>query len=142
MNKYEKQANLFLLNTNTSFQYALVDVVLGFPNDDSNKEPRNHFKVLLKNAKGELALDFYGSINDYQQGIKTLSSYDVLSSIASSSYGISDSGWEFAEDFGFTIVNEKEFNNVSRIHKEVKRQYEAIKVMFSLKEIEELVEIA
>jgi len=142
MNKYEKQANDFLENSKTTYTYKFVGVVKGFPNYESDKEPRNHFKVLLKNYKGELALDFYGSINDYQQGIKTLSSYDVLSSIASSSYGISDSVWEFAEYFGFTIVNEKEFNNVSRIHKEVKRQYEAIKVMFSLKEIEELVEIA
>jgi hypothetical protein len=142
MNEYEKQANLFLLNTNTSFQYVLYGVVLGFPNHDDDKAPRNHFKVLLKNAKGSLELDFYGSINDYQQGIETLSPYDVLSSIASSSYGITDSMWEFAENYGYVINNEKTFKNVQRIHKGVKREYEAIKTMFSPKEIEQLVEIA
>ena len=142
MNKYEQQANLFLVKTNTTFQYALVGQVLGFPNDESDKLPRYRFKVLLKNYKGELSLDFYGSIHDYEQGIETLSPYDVLASIASSSYGITDSMWEFAENYGYVISTEKTFKNVQRIHKEVKRQYEAIKTMFSPKEIEELVEIA
>ena len=141
MNEYEKQANLFLLNTNTSFQYALVNVVLGFPNDDSDKEPRNHFKVLLKNSKGEITLDYYGSINDHQQGIETLSPYNVLASLSYNVYQPSDSMWEFAEELGYVISTEKTFKNVQRIHKEVKRQHQALVKMFTKEELEQLQDI-
>jgi hypothetical protein len=141
MNEYEKQANLFLLNTNTSFQYALVNVVLGFPNDDSDKEPRNHFKVLLKNSKGEITLDYYGSINDYREGKETLTRYDVLSSLSYNVYQPSDSMWEFAEELGYVISTEKTFKNVQRIHKEVKRQHQALVKMFTKEELEQLQDI-
>jgi hypothetical protein len=141
MNEYEKQANLFLLNTNTSFQYALVNVVLGFPNDDSDKEPRNHFKVLLKNSKGEITLDYYGSINDYRQGNETLTIYDVLSSLSYNVYQPSDSMWEFAEELGYVISTEKTFKNVQRIHKEVERQHQALVKMFTKEELEQLQDI-
>ena len=141
MNEYQKKANLFLLNTDTTFQYALVGVVFGFPNDESDKEPRNHFKVLLKNPKGELLVDFYGSHHDYQQGNETLTPYDVLSSLSFNVSQPSNSMWEFAEELGYVINTEKTFKNVQQIHKEVKRQHQALIKMFSQKELEQLQEI-
>lgn len=141
MTEYEKKANLFLSNTKTTFEYELVDVVLGFPNDESDKEPRNHFKVLLKNPKGELSLDYYGSIQDYQQGDKTLTSYDVLASLSYDVNEPNESVWEFAEELGYVISTEKQFKNMQRIHKEVKRQHQALVKMFSKEELEQLQEI-
>lgn len=141
MTEYEKKANLFLSNTKTTFEYELVDVVLGFPNDESDKKPRNHFKVLLKNPKGELSLDYYGSIQDYQQGDKTLTSYDVLASLSYDVNEPNESVWEFAEELGYVISTEKQFKNMQRIHKEVKRQHQALVKMFSKEELEQLQEI-
>lgn len=141
VNEYQKKANLFLLNTDTTFQYKLVDVVFGFPKDESDKLPRNHFKVLLKNPKGELSLDFYGSHHDYQQGNETLTSYDVLASLSYNVNQPSNSMWEFAEELGYVINTEKTFKNMQRIHKEVKRQHQALVKMFSQVELEQLQEI-
>jgi predicted DNA-binding transcriptional regulator len=49
--------------------------------------------------------------------------------------------WEFAEELGYVISTEKTFKNVQRIHKEVKRQHQALVKMFTKEELEQLQDI-
>lgn len=138
MSEYQKQATDFLTKTNTTLTWRLHGIVKGFPNYDDNQNPRHHFKVVLENAKGMLSIDYYGSVVDCQEGKKTISAYDVLASL---SYNVNkpyESMREFAEELGYKINTEKAFKNMQRIHKEVKRQYENLVIMFSKEELEEL----
>jgi hypothetical protein len=138
MNEYTQKANEFLAKTNTTFSYDLVGTYYGFPNHENDTNPRNHFKVTLENPKGKLELDFYGSYQDWINGNEEITSYDVLASMG---YEPQRNVWEFAQEFGYEITNQKQFQNAKRILKEMKRQYKALVKMFSQDELLELVEI-
>ena len=135
MNQYEKQAKDFLKATETKFSYKLIGTVQGFPNDDRDQFNRYQFKVTLSNARHSFQFFFYGSHADWLDGVKTLTAYDVLSTITK--YEPEEDLRQFASAFGYDWFKE----STERIYEAVKNEWENIRKLFNDKEIELLQEI-
>jgi hypothetical protein len=139
MNDYELQAITFLKETNTKFRYRLIGEIRGFPNDDNDTLPRYHFKATLRNAKHSFTLDFYGSNYDYMRNDQTISAYDILATIQK--FQPADSLDDFANEYGYELNNDN-FKRISKIHKAVIREYNAVVKLWNDDEITNLMEIA
>jgi hypothetical protein len=139
MNEFDLQAETFLKLTKTKFSYKLVGEVRGFPNDDKDNSPRYHFRVTLKNAKHSYTFDFYGSNFDYMRNDQTLFAYDILATIQK--FEPATSIDEFANEYGYELSNDN-FKSISKIHKAVIKEYNAVVKLWNDDEINALMEIA
>ena len=128
MNEYEKQAMDFLKETGTEFNCRFVGEVNGFPFDKNDY--LNHFKyrITLKRNDKKYSFNFYGSNNDYQNNVKTVSPYDVLSCLQKYDVGTES---DFILDFGITISDYEDAKRIHRQYKAVKKEYENVKNLFS-----------
>jgi hypothetical protein len=139
IDNYQEKANFFLKETKTTFSYKFAKVIKGFPNDNKDKEKRNSFKVTLKNVKASYTFNFYGSINDYQQGNETLTPYDILACLIKTEPSLSLEG--FMREYGYEIESQSDYKRINKIHEAVISEFANLKRLFSQSELEAMTEI-
>ena len=139
IDNYQEKADFFLKQTKTTFVYKFAKVVKGFPNDNKDKEKRNSFEITLKNQKASYTFNFYGSINDYQQGKQTLTPYDVLACLTKTEPSLSLQG--FMSEYGYEIESQSDYKRINKIHEAVINEYANLKRLFSQSELEAMTEI-
>lgn len=138
MSKYLAQAQNFLRITGTEMRITYIRTVKGFPNDPADKQTRKKYNVCMTRGEKSYDFSFYGSHADYLAGKKP-TAYDVLACIEKYEYPTDP--WEFAQEFGYEINCEKDYNRVRKIAEECREQYEKLCWLFDGEIPEELCEI-
>lgn len=140
MNEYKKQAIDFLKSTNTNIIIIKDGVVDHFPNGENKyKGFRQKYKITLYRNGLSYSFPFYGSIAAYQRG-EDITVYDVLACCEKYEPAAADV-WDFADEFGYTISSQKEYNRVNRIYNSCVKQYNALLKLFGEENMERLQEI-
>jgi hypothetical protein len=141
MENYEKKAKDFLKETKTRLSFELLGEINGFPHDLSGGDKlfRYSYKVTLKNQKGSYSFKYYDSHHNWKKNIQKLSAYDVLSTLTPNNHY--PNVWEFARDYGYSINNEEQYREVSKVVKLINKQTKALNRLFTEKELEALQEI-
>lgn len=128
---YNDQAIAFLNETNTSFTAKFKANKKYF---DDDKEPRDVYRITLKNDLHTYRFDFGHSINNSNNGLTPSAAYDVLACITKyDPYSFED----FCADFGYDIDSRK----AEKIYKSVCKEWENIQQLFTKEQIEVLQEI-
>lgn len=127
MSEYTKQANDFLKRNNISFKQ--VDVSCGHPDWDKNNLHYCHkIRILNKNTKKSMIVNFWGSVNDYYEGKETAEAYDVLACLQKYDVGTVDN---FISAFGYDVDSYQEAKRIEKTYKAVCREYKAVCRVFS-----------
>lgn len=107
MNKYEKQANVFLKKTGTEFKTEFKR--FGSMDWDKNGEERNIFSITLSNSRGSYTFDFGSSLADSLKeatGINPKGEYDCNGAYKIANYivtfGKNFTGQELIDGVGFS----------------------------------------
>ncbi|HUS51178.1 MAG TPA: hypothetical protein VMZ91_13505 [Candidatus Paceibacterota bacterium] len=129
--EYDKQANKFLKETNTTFKIRFVKHDKYFPDD---KESRDIYRfTLMKNGKtysGTFGQSIAGS-----EKKEIPSAYSVLSSLGADRF--EGSFQEFAGEYGY----DEDSMNAYKTYKAVQKQNEGMKNLYSEQELDNLSEI-
>lgn len=134
---YDKQTTEFLILTGTIIEFEFRGIVDGFPFDECDNLPHNHYKIRLIRGKKKYTFDFYDSYSNYKSG-RTPSQYDVLASLEK--YDVGDMA-DFVDNFGYVIKDRKSFLKVEKIWHACKTQYRELTKMFDTEELQRLREI-
>lgn len=128
MTEYQKQAIDFLTATNTKFIAKFKKHAIYF-NDD--KQPRDIYRITLKNDRHKFSFDFGQSINNTG---KAPTEYDVLACITKyDPYSFED----FCGEFGYNSDSRKTY----KIYEAVENEWANVNKLFTSEEIEHLQEI-
>ena len=133
----DKQVTEFLILTGTVIEFEFRGVVDGFPFDETDNLPHNHFKVRLIRGDKQYRFDFYDSYSNFRSG-KSPSQYDVLASLEK--YDVGDMA-DFVDEFGYVIKDRKSFLKVEKIWHACKSQYRELTNMYTPEEMDRLREI-
>lgn len=100
---------------------------VNFPNDTNSNKYHNQFKVTVKNTdtKTRVSFDFYGSQNDYQNGVLELGQSDLkhaLYSFISDSQAGTMEFEEFCNEFGYN----EDSRRAEKIHKACIKSFEKL----------------
>lgn len=139
ISSYEKQANDFLAETQTTFSY----VFKGSSNTHfgAGDMLRNIFRCTLKNANYAYHFDFGGSNIDFAEGKKTITAYDVLACLQKYEVG---SFADFCSEFGYSQYDELTYGvdkKSLRVYNAICKEYVNICKLFTPAQIEKLQEI-
>ena len=138
MNEYVKQANDFMVDSETTMTINRIGVVQGFPFDDKDKSPHVKYQVIMERKGKIYDFPFYDSTHNYQCG-KSPTCYDVLACLEK--YEPEPDVWDFANEYGYEINSKKSYERVSKIHESCVEQYEHLLDLFGEKWMEKLCEI-
>lgn len=127
----------FLILTGTVIEFEFCGVVDGFPFDETDSLPHNHFKITLIKGEKKYTFDFYDSYSNFRNG-KSPSQYDVLASLEK--YDVGDMA-DFVDEFGYVIKDRKSFLKVEKIWHACKSQYKELTNMYTPEEMDRLREI-
>jgi len=125
LNKYEIQANKFLIDTKTTIKIKFFKKDYYF-NDDKDK--RNIYKCTLKNYKGSYTFTFGDSISNTVKNL-TLTNYDILSCLEKYDHGSFEN---FCDELGYNIDSIKDL----KTYKECCKQYEKLSKLFNENEMD------
>ncbi len=127
--EYDKQAEQFLNETETTFKVKFLKNGLYFQDD---KEPRDIYKITLKRGDKKITFKFGQSIAN--QGQK-LTAYEVLACLTKSN---PETFEDFCDSFGY----DKDSRKAEKTYTAVVKEWEKVSFLFSSEEIEKLQEIA
>ena len=134
MEDYNKKAEKFLKDTNTSFKAEFLKNGLYFPEDEEDKEMRDIYKITL--TRGELIYKFkFGQSINKSDGKTKPTPYDVLASLTKNNPGDFK---EFCDSFGYEIEDSRK---AEKIYKAVVEEWKNIEILFNDEEINRLGEI-
>jgi hypothetical protein len=119
MNEYDKQADDFLLKTETTFKAVKIAYEKYFGEDD---EKRDIYKIVLKRGNQSWVLKFGQSLHDTHKMIKP-SAYDVLACIVKQDPG---SFHDFCSEYGYNEDSKK----AEKIYQAVVEEYKNVMDMF------------
>jgi hypothetical protein len=112
MNKYLKQAETFL--SKNCLKMSIIK--------KNTKRPEwvtechgDHYRITISKKSKRISFDFWGSINDMKNGIKT-NSYDVLSCISGDIH-MPETFKDYCSEFGASEDSRKAFNDFKRCYK-------------------------
>lgn len=131
---YDKQAADFLKSTGVKFSAVLSDTK--DPLWSKNGVHGHHYRITLSRSGKRVSFDFWDSAARMQEGVTTVSPYNVLACISSDS-SCPDTFEEFCSEFGYDQDSrqaEQTFKNLSKFSKK-------LKVFFTESELEALQEI-
>lgn len=136
MNQYEQQAIEFCEKTSTAYSIKFLRFGYYFPDD---KEKRDVYYVTLRRTTINEEMHFtFGNSVYASQNNKKPTIYDVLACLTK--YDPGSNMWEFAEEFGYEIHDEKTYKQVSKTFEAVQEEWEDVKRVFG-DVLEELAEI-
>lgn len=138
MSEYEEMAQRFLKDSGTKMTIRKTETVEGFPFDKNDRLPHDRYSVCLKRGDKKYSFPFYGSADMYYKR-KRPTAYDVLAVLES--YPVEEDLWDFANEFGYSIGSEEDYNNVRRIHKACRNQYRRLCDLYGPEWMERLAEI-
>lgn len=130
---YQQEAIEALAKCETEMIIKLKDNKKAIWEDKNESRERHHYQVTLKNSKGACVFDFFGSINDFEQG-KEPSEYDILACL---DYHTSNSFENFCADFGYDSDSRK----TNKIWKSSLKQSNELRAIFTDEQIEILSQI-
>lgn len=131
MDFYEKQANDFLSQTDTTVQICFVGTRKN--NLWQDKEPRNFYIVTIKNPKGKMSVKFWDSIYNTQNNKKP-TVYNILSCLVTYDPGSFEN---FCQDYYYNTDN----INALKIYRLAMQEYRDVARLFTPHERELLSEI-
>lgn len=136
MNNYKKQANDFLVKTNTKMIVKFIEYDKYFMDD---KEERDIFNITLLRDNKKYNFTFGQSINNSTgYGNKKPNSYDILSTLTKYDVGDFDM---FCVDFGYNDLPMSKYPKILKIYNDVVNEFKMVCDMWNEKEIEELCNI-
>lgn len=154
---YDQQAEKFLSDNGITFRATLSDSKPAPWINDHNGSPfgteaqksRHHYRVTLSKGKpctpeytgnirssARLTFDFWGSIKDAEEGIKTVTPYDVLACISGDAH-CPETFEDFCSEYGHESDSIKALQTFRRCSAFAKR----LQAFFTAAEIEQLQEI-
>ena len=128
------RANDFIRETKTDFSYKYLKTDVYFYGD---KNKRDIYKVTLKRGEREFVFTFGNSIIETEKGNRQIDAYDVLATLTKYNVGSID---DFISEFGYSS-NEMPISEIQKIYKDVKNEYNQLKMLYNDKEMEKLREI-
>ena len=141
--EYDQQAEQFLTTNGVKFRATLSDTKT--PAWSDNGKHGHHYRVTLSKpahrhdfyaCKHRLTFDFWSSIKDAENGIKTVTPYSVLACISGDAY-TPETFADFCADYGYESDSIKALQTFRRCNAFAKR----LRTFFTEAELEQLQEI-
>jgi hypothetical protein len=133
-NEYDQQAEQFLTANGIKFRATLSDTKT--PAWSDNGKHGHHYRVTLSKPAKRLTFDFWSSIKDAEDGIKTVTPYSVLACISGDAY-TPETFKDFCAEFGYEPDSIKALQTFRRCNAFAKR----LRAFFTPAELEQLQEI-
>lgn len=141
MSEYTEQAEKFLTDTGTTFT---IEYQFTGPYFQGDKDKRDVYRFMLKNAKGEYSSTFGDSIRNtedrvkYAKGYKKPSAYEILACLEKYEPDTFDN-WLL--DTGYSGQPVSEYPNVLKMWTSCMEQYRGLRKIFTEEQMEQLREI-
>lgn len=134
--EYDQQAEQFLTANAIKFRATLSDTKT--PAWSDNGKHGHHYRVTLSGnkVKRRLVFDFWGSIKDADDGVETVTPYDVLACISGDAY-TPETFKDFCAEYGYESDSIKALQMFRRCSAFAKR----LRAFFTAAELEQLQEI-
>lgn len=133
-NEYDQQATQFLASNGIKFRATLSDTKA--PAWSDNGKYGHHYRVTLSKPAKRLTFDFWSSIADEEEGIKTVRPYSVLACISGDAY-CPETFEDFCGEYGYERDSIKVLQTFRRCSAFAKR----LRAFFTEPELEQLQEI-
>lgn len=141
INEYVEQANEFLSETMTAFEFEYMGK--SSPDWARNGFKHDHYvaKLISKRNGYRLVIPFWDSEhNTEKKRKKTITAYDILSCV-SGEIDIDENFDDFLNNFGYEITSEREYLRLKKIHLDLIDNSRTLHKMYNETELDQLREI-
>jgi len=134
VSNYEKQANDFLANTQSTLSIKFLKHDFHF---DGDKNTRDIYLCVLKRGKLSHKIKFGQSIVNSEKGLEP-TAYGILTCLTKYDTGSFEN---FCGDFGYNTNSYAESRKARKTYNAVRKEYEALAKMYSEEELSLMAEI-